>query len=337
MAEAAADGSRIRRQDCHARLDHYAEAEALVEPAWAKIAVGGDPDIRRNVGAQADRSRGERATEAGAAALGMHEHLAHLTAAVVRLYLSEADRATLVHRRYDPHLSEFGHLSRLGVERLRLGMFTEILPMPEVAELPHHVVVDLDKLAAKLWKRAAVMQEEDKRVGHPAPLAELAHQPVGHGDHPLDKAVSTAGELTVGRRDHLTGLHRPVQPDAVVLPEVRVARAAEHHPVRERPRLVADPLLPREMPASKPRLGRDLRHCQAPNLIATARHRRRPYRAQWTPELTNRRGQSCERRRYRLQGDPTPTRPCAPAAHAVLLTPRGSGRAAATRAAPRAS
>ena len=104
------------------------------------------------------------------------------------------------------------------------------------------------------------MQQEDERVRHPPPLAELAHHAVGHGNHPLDEAMSTAAELTIGRRNHLTGIHRPIQPDAVVLPEVGIARAAEDHPVRERPRLLADPLLPREMPASKPPLGRDPRH-----------------------------------------------------------------------------
>ena len=88
--------SRIRRPDCLARLDHHAEAEAFVEPAWVTSPLGADPHIRRSIGAQADRPRGERATEAGAAARGMHEHLTHLAAAVVRLHLSEADRAILL-------------------------------------------------------------------------------------------------------------------------------------------------------------------------------------------------------------------------------------------------
>src|SRR4051812_25139079 len=143
--------------------------------------------------------------------------------------------------------------------------------MPEIAELAHHAVVHLDQLAASLWNWGAIMQQEDERVRHPPPLAELAHHAVGHGDHPLGEAVSTAGELTIGRGNHLTGVHRPIQPDAVVLPEVRVARAAKDHPVRERPRLLADPLLPWEMPASKSRLGgRDFRHCQAPYATAAA-------------------------------------------------------------------
>ena len=55
----------------------------------------------------------------------MHEHPAHLATTVVRLHLSEADRATRLHRRDDPHLSELGHFSRLGMERLRLRVLAE--------------------------------------------------------------------------------------------------------------------------------------------------------------------------------------------------------------------
>src|SRR3954451_11334222 len=137
----------------------------------------------------------------------MHEHLADLAPAVVRLDLSEADRAILLDRRQDPHSGELAHLSRLDVERLRLGVFAEILTMPEIAKLAHEVVVDLDQLAADLWKRAPIMEQVDERVGHPPALAELAHHAVGHGDRPLDEAVSAAAELTVGCGNHLSGLH----------------------------------------------------------------------------------------------------------------------------------
>src|SRR3954470_23968338 len=129
--QAAGYGSRTRRPDSHARLHHHAEAEAFVEPAWATIPIGADPPIRRSVGGSADGARGERATEASAPVRGMHEHLADLASTVVRLDLSEADRATLLDRRYHPHVSEFGHRSRLRVERLRLGVLPEVLAMPK--------------------------------------------------------------------------------------------------------------------------------------------------------------------------------------------------------------
>jgi hypothetical protein len=51
-------GSRLGRQDRGARLQDRAEAEALVEPAWAAIALGADPDFRRSIGARADGARG---------------------------------------------------------------------------------------------------------------------------------------------------------------------------------------------------------------------------------------------------------------------------------------
>jgi hypothetical protein len=132
--------------------------------------------------------------------------------------------------------------------------------MPYVAELTHRVVVHLDELAATLRKHATVTEHEDVRVCDPPPLAKLAHHPVGHRDHPLDEAMSVPDELTVGRRDHLDRVHLPVQPDAVVLPEVGVAWTAEHRPVGERSHLRAHSLLPGQMPSPESLLGYELRH-----------------------------------------------------------------------------
>src|SRR5205085_8445249 len=114
-------GSRLRRQDRDARLDDRAEAEPFIKPAWAVIAPGADPDIRRSIGARADRARGERTAETGAPTLRTHEHLRDLAAAVVRLHLSEPDRAALLHRRYHAHVGEFSHLAGLCVEGRGLG------------------------------------------------------------------------------------------------------------------------------------------------------------------------------------------------------------------------
>jgi hypothetical protein len=169
--------------------------------------------------------------EPGPSALGTHENLSDLAAAIVRLHLSEPRWAALLDRRDHAHIGEFSHLAGLYMEGLGLRVLAEVLPMPYVAEFAHGVVVHLDELAATLRGHAAVMEHEDERVCDPPPLAELAHHPVGHRDHPLDEAVGTPDEFAIGRRDHLARLHRSVQPDAVVLPEVGVARAAEHRAV----------------------------------------------------------------------------------------------------------
>src|SRR5436305_7459505 len=142
-------GSRLRRQDRDARLDDRTEAEPLIKPAWAAIARGADPDVRRSIRAHADRAGGERTAEPGASALRTHEHLSDLAAAIVCLHLSEPQWAAL-HRRDHAHIGEFSHLAGLYVEGLGLRVLTEVLPMPYVAEFAHRVVVHLDELAATL-------------------------------------------------------------------------------------------------------------------------------------------------------------------------------------------
>src|SRR5436305_291652 len=137
-------GSRLRRQDRDAGLDDRAEAEPLIKPAWAAIARGADPDIRRSIGAGGDRAGGERTAEPGASALGTHEHLSDLAAAIVRLHLSEPRWAALLHRRDHAHIGEFSHIAGLYMEGLGLRVLAEVLPMPYVAEFTHRVVVHLD-------------------------------------------------------------------------------------------------------------------------------------------------------------------------------------------------
>jgi hypothetical protein len=236
------------------------ESRAAQKSAWAAIALGADPDIRRSIGTHADRARGERIAEPGAPAVRTHEHLGDFAAAVVRLHLSEPRWTALLHRRDHAHVREFSHLAGLRVEGLGLRVVAEVLPMPYLAELTHRVVVHLDELAATLRRHATVMEHVHEWVRYPPPLAELAHHPVGHGDHPLDVAVGAVDELAIGRRDHFPRVHRSVQPNAVVLPVIRVARTPEHRPVGERPHLLAHPLRPTQMPLPEPFLAREPRH-----------------------------------------------------------------------------
>src|SRR5436305_13230445 len=105
-----------------------------------------------------------------------------------------------------------------------------------------------------LRNRAAAVTQVDERVGYPPLRTDVAHYAVGHGDHPLDKAVRATDEFAVRRRNHVASIEWSVQSNAVVLPEVGVARAAEHGPMRERPHLLAHSLLPRQIPAAKPLL-----------------------------------------------------------------------------------